>query len=110
MLTSCLCCVCAARVGILPKPQSALQMVDNKARHFITFNRLLFSVLHFGVADGLTPRYCQTARKRTCAAFGAIPRSLLTRGEQGGDAFFGEPMLDINDLMQTVTAKASSTF
>ena len=105
MLTSCLCCVCAARVGVLSKPQSALQMVDNKARHFITFNRLLFSVLHFGVADGLTPRYCQTARKRTCAAFGAIPRSLLTRGEQGGDAFFGEPMLDINDLMQTEDGK-----
>src|SRR5512133_2028367 len=34
------------------------------------------------------------------ASIGAIQRGLLTLGEQGGDLFFGEPMLDINDLMQ----------
>ena len=34
------------------------------------------------------------------ASIGAIQRGLLTLEEQGGDLFFGEPMLDINDLMQ----------
>jgi len=36
----------------------------------------------------------------TAASIGAIQRGLLTLGEQGGDIFFGEPMLDIADLMQ----------
>ncbi len=34
------------------------------------------------------------------ASIGAIQRGLLTLEEQGGDIFFGEPMLDIADLMQ----------
>jgi DNA helicase HerA-like ATPase len=34
------------------------------------------------------------------ASIGAIQRGLLTLEEQGGDLFFGEPMLDIADLMQ----------
>ena len=37
----------------------------------------------------------------SAASIGAIQRGLLTIGEQGGDKFFGEPMLDIADLMQT---------
>ena len=35
------------------------------------------------------------------ASIGAIQRGLLSLEQEGGDAFFGEPMLDINDLMQT---------
>jgi DNA helicase HerA-like ATPase len=35
------------------------------------------------------------------ASIGAIQRNLLAAGDQGGDVFFGEPMLDIADLMQT---------
>ncbi len=35
------------------------------------------------------------------ASVGAIQRGLLTIEQQGGDKFFGEPMLDIADLMQT---------
>ncbi|MEX8193703.1 helicase HerA-like C-terminal domain-containing protein [Comamonas guangdongensis] len=35
------------------------------------------------------------------ASVGAIQRGLLQIEQQGGDQFFGEPMLDINDLMQT---------
>ncbi len=38
------------------------------------------------------------------ASIGAIQRGLLALEEQGGDKFFGEPMLDIADLMQTDTA------
>jgi DNA helicase HerA-like ATPase len=37
----------------------------------------------------------------SAASIGAIQRGLLTLEQQGGDQFFGEPMLDINDLMQT---------
>ena len=37
----------------------------------------------------------------SAASVGAIQRSLLALEAQGGEAFFGEPMLDINDLMQT---------
>lgn len=36
----------------------------------------------------------------SAASIGAIQRGLLTLDEQGGDQFFGEPMLDIKDLMQ----------
>ncbi len=37
----------------------------------------------------------------SAASIGAIQRALLTVDEQGGDKFFGEPMLDIEDLIQT---------
>jgi uncharacterized protein len=36
------------------------------------------------------------------ASVGAIQRGLMQIESQGGDRFFGEPMLDINDFMQTV--------
>ncbi len=35
------------------------------------------------------------------ASIGAIQRGLLAIEEQGGDRFFGEPMLNIDDMMQT---------
>jgi DNA helicase HerA-like ATPase len=37
----------------------------------------------------------------SAASVGAIQRALLAIDEQGGDKFFGEPMLDIEDLIQT---------
>lgn len=37
----------------------------------------------------------------SAASIGAIQRSVLELEQQGGDKFFGEPMLDINDLLQT---------
>ncbi|MEG0202335.1 MAG: helicase HerA-like domain-containing protein, partial [Comamonas sp.] len=37
----------------------------------------------------------------SAASVGAIQRGLLQIESQGGEQFFGEPMLDINDLMQT---------
>ncbi|MBP7502031.1 MAG: DUF853 family protein [Aquabacterium sp.] len=39
------------------------------------------------------------------ASIGAIQRGLLQIEEQGGDQFFGEPMLNISDFMQTVDGK-----
>lgn len=41
----------------------------------------------------------------SAASIGAIQRGLLQIEEQGGDRFFGEPMLDIADFMQTVDGK-----
>ena len=39
------------------------------------------------------------------ASVGAIQRGLMQVEEQGGDQFFGEPMLDIHDFMQTTDGK-----
>jgi DNA helicase HerA-like ATPase len=39
------------------------------------------------------------------ASIGAIQRGLLQLEEQGGDRFFGEPMLDVDDLIQTVDGR-----
>ncbi|HQS65736.1 MAG TPA: DUF853 family protein [Sulfuricurvum sp.] len=39
------------------------------------------------------------------ASIGAIQRSLLTLESQGGEHLFGEPMLNIHDLIQTVDGK-----
>ncbi|MBE2261042.1 MAG: DUF853 domain-containing protein [Candidatus Accumulibacter sp.] len=41
----------------------------------------------------------------SAASIGAIQRGLLNLGDQGADVFFGEPMLDIADLMQTDDGK-----
>jgi uncharacterized protein len=41
----------------------------------------------------------------SAASIGAIQRSLLALDDQGGDQFFGEPMLNLDDLMQTIDGK-----
>ncbi|HRD98458.1 MAG TPA: DUF853 family protein, partial [Rubrivivax sp.] len=41
----------------------------------------------------------------SAASIGAIQRGLMQIDEQGGDRFFGEPMLNIGDFMQTVDGK-----
>ena len=41
----------------------------------------------------------------SAASIGAIQRGLLQIEEQGGDKFFGEPMLNIADFMQSVDGK-----
>ncbi|WP_144733345.1 helicase HerA-like domain-containing protein [Extensimonas perlucida] len=41
----------------------------------------------------------------SAASVGAIQRGLLQIEQQGGDQFFGEPMLDIADLLQTVDGR-----
>ncbi len=41
----------------------------------------------------------------SAASVGAIQRGLLQIETQGGDKFFGEPMLNIQDFMQTVAGK-----
>ncbi|MBU6438445.1 MAG: DUF853 domain-containing protein, partial [Betaproteobacteria bacterium] len=41
----------------------------------------------------------------SAASVGAIQRGLMQIESQGGDRFFGEPMLDIADLMQTLDGR-----
>ncbi len=41
----------------------------------------------------------------SAASIGAIQRGLLTLEHQGGDRFLGEPMLNVDDLLQTVDGK-----
>ena len=41
----------------------------------------------------------------SAASIGAIQRGLLQIEAQGGERFFGEPMLDIDDLIQTVDGR-----
>ena len=52
-------------------------------------------------ASGYTTEYGNIS----AASIGAIQRGLMQIEEQGGDRFFGEPMLDINDLLQTCNGK-----
>ncbi|MGZ0019301.1 helicase HerA-like domain-containing protein [Nitrosomonas sp. wSCUT-2] len=49
-------------------------------------------------ADALKTQYGNVSS----ASIGAIQRALLQIETQGGDRFFGEPMLAIDDLMQTI--------
>ncbi len=46
--------------------------------------------------------YTTTYGNVSAASIGAIQRGLLQIEQQGGDRFFGEPMLNIADFMQTV--------
>ncbi len=65
----------------LPDLRSMLQHVGDNARQFTT---------QYG--------------NISAASVGAIQRGLMQIETQGGAQFFGEPMLDINDFMQTDTA------
>ncbi len=58
----------------------------------------LRSMLTF-VADN-AKQFTTTYGNVSATSIGAIQRALLTLEEQGGDEFFGEPALDIDDLMQ----------
>ncbi|MFM1906633.1 MAG: hypothetical protein RLZZ591_310 [Pseudomonadota bacterium] len=60
--------------------RAMLQYVGDNARDFTT---------HYG--------------NISAASIGAIQRGLMQVESQGGDQFFGEPMLNISDLMQTDT-------
>jgi uncharacterized protein len=54
---------------------------------------------------GDNPRQFQTQYGNISAAsIGAIQRGLLALQQQGGDKFFGEPALNLDDLMQTDSA------
>ena len=87
------------QAGVL---QLVFKVADDRGLLLLDLKDLRAMVAHVGEnARELTTDYGNVS----AASIGAIQRGLLTLGEQGGDAFFGEPMLDINDLMQTVDGK-----
>ncbi len=61
--------------------------------------RDLRAMLQF-VGDN-SPHFTTDYGHISAASVGTIQRALLAVEEQGGDRFFGEPMLDVDDLLQT---------
>ena len=87
------------QAGVL---QMAFKIADDQGLLLLDLKDLRAMVQHVGerAAD-----YKTQYGNVSTASIGAIQRGLLTLEEQGGDRFFGEPMLDIDDLMQTVDGK-----
>ncbi|MDX9707778.1 MAG: DUF853 domain-containing protein [Azospira sp.] len=87
------------QAGVL---QLVFKIADDQGLLLLDLKDLRAMVQHVGDnAKNFTTEYGNVS----AASIGAIQRGLLTLGEQGGDVFFGEPMLDIADLMQTVDGK-----
>jgi hypothetical protein len=82
------------QAGVL---QLVFKIADDQGLLLLDLKDLRAMVQHVGDnAKSFTTEYGNVA----AASIGAIQRGLLTLEEQGGDVFFGEPMLNINDLMQ----------
>ena len=77
--------------------QLVFKIADDQGLLLLDLKDLRSMVQHVGDnAKEFTTEYGNVAS----ASIGAIQRGLLTLEQQGGDQFFGEPMLDINDLMK----------
>ena len=82
------------QAGVL---QLVFKIADDKGLLLIDLKDLRASIQYVGEnAKDFTTEYGNVST----ASIGAIQRGLLTLEEQGGDVFFGEPMLSINDLMK----------
>ena len=82
------------QTGVL---QLVFKIADDRGLLLLDLKDLRAMVQHVGDnAKDFTTEYGNIA----AASIGAIQRGLLTLEQQGGDVFFGEPMLDIVDLMQ----------
>jgi len=74
------------------------QVADDDGLLLLDLKDLRALITHVGDnAATLTTRYGNVSR----ASIGAIQRRLLTLEQQGGEAFFGEPALDLRDFMRT---------
>ncbi|NMG70052.1 helicase HerA-like C-terminal domain-containing protein [Parazoarcus communis] len=83
------------QAGVL---QLVFKVADDNGLLLLDLKDLRAMVQHVGEnARTFTTEYGNVS----AASIGAIQRNLLALEQQGGDVFFGEPMLDINDLMQT---------
>ncbi|MBK9522637.1 MAG: DUF853 family protein [Rhodocyclaceae bacterium] len=86
--------------------QGVLQLVfriaDDSGLLLLDLKDLRAMVQHVGEH---TSEYKTQYGNVSASSIGIIQRGLLTLEEQGGDKFFGEPMLDIDDLMQTVDGR-----
>jgi DNA helicase HerA-like ATPase len=83
------------QAGVL---QLVFRIADDNGLLLLDLKDLRAMVQHVGDnAKQFTTEYGNVS----AASVGAIQRALLQIEEQGGGSFFGEPMLDIADLMQT---------
>jgi len=92
----------ARLMGLNDTQEGVLQLIfkvaDDNDLLLLDLKDLRAMVQHVGEnAKEYTSRYGNVS----AASIGAIQRNLLALESQGGDRFFGEPMLDIEDLMQT---------
>ncbi|HZX33615.1 MAG TPA: helicase HerA-like domain-containing protein [Rhodocyclaceae bacterium] len=82
------------QTGVL---QLVFKIADDNGLLLLDLKDLRAMVQHVGEnAKSFTSEYGNIA----AASIGAIQRGLLTLEQEGGDVFFGEPMLDIADLMK----------
>ena len=80
----------------------AFKIADDHGLLLLDMKDLRAMLQHLGDnASQFTTQYGNIS----AASIGAIQRGLMQIEEQGGDKFFGEPMLDIADFMQTVDGK-----
>ncbi|HJV26493.1 MAG TPA: helicase HerA-like domain-containing protein [Aromatoleum sp.] len=78
--------------------QLVFKIADDNGLLLLDLKDLRAMVQHVGDnAKTFTTEYGNVS----AASIGAIQRGLLALEQQGGDQFFGEPMLDLADLMQT---------
>ncbi|MCU0734376.1 MAG: DUF853 domain-containing protein [Methylotetracoccus sp.] len=74
------------------------RVADDRGLLLLDFKDLRALVQHVGDhADEFKTEYGNVSK----ASIGAIQRGLLVLEEQGAESFFGEPALDLEDLMQT---------
>ena len=74
------------------------KLADDEGMLLLDLKDLRSMVAHVGAnARELRSEYGNVST----ASIGAIQRSLLVIEEQGGDQFFGEPAVDLSDLMRT---------
>lgn len=84
-----------AQEGVL---NIAFKIADDEGMLLLDLKDIRALLNHIGEnAKELTSSYGNVSRQ----SVGAIQRNLLVLEEQGGDAFFGEPALKIEDLMRT---------
>ena len=93
-------------LGLNETQQGVLQLVfrvaDDQGMLLLDLKDLRAMLQHVGDhAKDFTTEYGNIS----AASIGAIQRGLMQVEQQGGDKFFGEPMLDITDFMQTVDGK-----
>ncbi|HET7527592.1 MAG TPA: DUF853 domain-containing protein [Burkholderiaceae bacterium] len=87
------------QAGVL---QLVFKIADDNGLALLDMKDLRAMLQHVGDnANQFTTEYGNIS----AASIGAIQRGLLQIEEQGGDKFFGEPMLNIGDFMQTVKGR-----
>ncbi|MET0390691.1 MAG: helicase HerA-like domain-containing protein [Polyangiales bacterium] len=85
----------ATQEGVL---QIVFKVADDKGLLLLDLKDLRALLAH--VADNAS-EYKSTYGNVSAASVGAIQRGLLSLEQQGGEQFFGEPALQVDDLLQT---------